>query len=186
MRIRVVAIFLAVFMLVGCRSGKHSVDNAISFRNKLLESNGCSFSAAVTADYGDKIYHFSMDCTTDKEGNLCFTAKEPVSISGITGNIRSGQGEITFDDKVLAFPTIAEERLSPVSCPWVLMKALRSGYIRTSTKESDGFTVSVDDSYAEDALNLEVFIKNNTPHSAEIYWKGRRVLEIFVENFSYL
>ncbi len=186
MRIKMVAIFLSVFILAGCSSGKNPLNNAIAFRNKLLESNGCSFSAAVTADYGEKIYKFSMECVADQEGNLSFTVTKPATISGITGKIRSGKGEITFDDKVLAFPTIADGRLSPVSGPWLLMKSLRGGYIRTSTADADGFTVSVDDTYAEDALNLEVFINENAPHSAEIFWKGRRVLVISVEDFEYL
>ena len=186
MRTRFIAIICAVIMLAGCKSTEKTVDKALALRDKLLKSNGCSFLAVINADYGEKTYTFAMDCTTDKEGNLTFTVKEPTTIAGITGKISAAGGAITFDDKVLAFQTMADEQVAPVSAPWLLIKTLRGGYLKGCTSGEEGYQISIDDSYEEDALHLTVNITGDKPTSAEIFWKGRRVVTLTVENFTYL
>ena len=158
----------------------------MSFREKMLSSNGCSFSTTVTADYGEQIYTFSMDCVCDKEGNLTFSVTKPESIAGITGKVSSEGGSLTFDDKILAFQTIADGQITPVTAPWLFMKTIRSGYLNGCSIQEDGIEITIDDSYREDALRLLVSVKNDVPSSAEIFWKGRRVMSLIVENFAYL
>ena len=69
-----VALILCVSVLLcGCKASNKTIDQAILFRNKILDSNGCNFRATINADYGDKIYIFSMECAADKEGNLSFS-----------------------------------------------------------------------------------------------------------------
>lgn len=186
MRTRFMAIICAVVMLAGCKSTGKTVDKALALRDKLLKSNGCSFYAVINADYGEKIYTFSMDCTTDKEGNLTFTVKKPATIEGITGKISAAGGAITFDDKVLAFQTMADEQVTPVSAPWLLIKTLRGGYLKGCTGGDDSYQIFIDDSYEEDSLQLTVNVTGDKPTSAEIFWKGRRVVTVTVENFAYL
>lgn len=186
MRWKVAALLCLVFVLCGCRKSNGPLDKAISLRNKVLDSNGCSFSATVTADYGEKLYTFSMDCTSDKEGNITFSVIKPETIAGITGRISAQGGALTFDDKVLAFETLADGEISPVAAPWVFMKTLRSGYMRGCTDEKNGYQIVIDDSYEADALRLNIFVENNLPVNGEIFWKGRRVLTITVDNFTYL
>jgi len=155
-------------------------------RNKLLDSNGCSFRAVITADYGEKVYEFSMDCATDKEGNLTFLVTEPATIAGISGKISEKGGAVTFDDKVLAFQTIADGQVTPVTAPWLFMKTLRSGYIKGCTQDESNFLISIDDSYAENDLRLNITVEKNLPASGEIFWKGRRVMTVLVDDFVYL
>lgn len=186
MRGRLACVLCIILLLTGCKGANSGVDRAIALRNKLAESNGCSFHAKITADYGEKIYVFSMDCTTDKEGNLTFSVTEPATISGITGKISTSGGEITFDDKVLAFQMMADGQITPVSAPWLFIKTLRSGYLKGCTDEENGYQISIDDSYAEDALHLNILVEGNTPKFGEIFWKNRRVLTVSVENFTYL
>ena len=180
-------VFLCIVMLLcGCKNSNEPVSKAISIRNKLLEGNGCSFSAKVHADYGEKLYTFKMDCQVDQTGNLTFSVIEPATIHGIAGKVSTVGGAITFDDKILAFPTIADGQVSPVSAPWLLIKTLRSGYIKGCAELDDGFEISIDDSYEEEALHLLVKAKKDTPVSAEIFWQGRRVLTLSIEEFTYL
>ncbi len=186
MRWKVAVALLIAFLLCGCKQAGKPLDNAISLRNKILESNGCSFMATVTADYGEKLYVFSMDCTCDKEGNLIFSVTKPDSIAGITGKISALGGALTFDDKVLAFQTIADGQITPVTAPWLFIKTLRSGYMNGCTEDREGYWISVDDSYHEDALRLNIFVENNSPVSSEVFWEGRRVISIAVEHFTYL
>lgn len=186
MRRKALAILCVVFLLSGCKKVDNPLGNAIGLRNKVLKSNGCSFSATVTADYGEKVYAFSMDCESDVNGNLNFCVTKPGTIAGITGNISAAGGNLTFDDKVLAFHPLADGEISPVTAPWLFLKTLRSGYIRSCTDSGDSYQVEIDDSYAEDALRLLILIENDLPVKGEIFWKGRRVIAIAVEHFIYL
>lgn len=176
-----------LLLLAGCTHGDGSVERALALRKTLLESNGCSFCADITADYGDNVYMFSMECITDKEGNLTFCVSMPETIAGISGKITDSGGAITFDDKVLAFQTIADGQITPVTGPWLLVKTLRSGYLYGCAKTDTGLEISIDDSYAEDALHLNVWADEDmTPTGCEIFWQGRRILSITVKEFGYL
>lgn len=159
------------------------LDRAMTLRAAMIAAP-VSFDANITADYGEKSYTFSMKCTCDTKGDLKFEVTEPQSIHGITGIISGNGGKLTFDDTALAFELMADDQLSPVSAPWVLMKTLRGGYLTSCTQEGDYLRVAIDDSYEEDALHLDIWLDSDDhPKQAEIFWKGRRLLTVSVENF---
>lgn len=173
-------------MLCGCEGQDDNLQRAMELRTQML-SKSVSFEVEITADYGDQSYTFSMGCQVDQEGELTFSVLKPDTLAGISGTIGAVGGKLTFDDVALAFETMAEGRLSPISGPWVLMKALRSGYITSCCVEEELLRISVDDSYEEDALHLEVWVDGeNKPVQAEIYWDGRRLLTLTVTNFEIL
>ena len=183
MRARLAAVLCVIFLLSGCSNGGSALDRAIALRNKILNGDGCSFQATVTADYGEKIYVFSLNCEADKNGDLSFTVASPATIKGISGKISGTGGSISFDDVVLAFPTIADGQITPVTAPWLFVKTLRGGYLKDCSLNDDGFSIAIDDSYSEEAFQLNINTKGDTPISAEIFWKGRRILTLSVENF---
>lgn len=184
---RIIAIVCLLFLLAGCAGNGGEMDRAMSLRAKLLAGQGASFETDITADYGDKFYTFSMGCETDAQGNLTFTVLEPTSIAGITGTVAQGSGKLTFADKALAFDIMADGQVSPVSGPWVLMKTLRSGYLTSCTEEGDTLRLAVDDSYADDALHLDIWLdEKDIPIRGEIFWQGRRILSLEVKNFKIL
>ena len=186
MRLKLVVCLVFALLFTGCKNTSAPLEQAVSLRNKLLESNGCTFSATVTADYGDAVYSFSMDCMADKGGNVRFSVTQPETIAGITGEISENGGSLTFDDKVLAFPMLADGEISPVTCPWLFLKTLRGGYMRSCTDSGSSYQIEIDDSYEEDALRLLISVEDNLPVSGEVFWNGRRAMTIVVENFIYL
>lgn len=156
------------------------MNEALALRSAILQAKCCSFTAAITADYGDMTYSFSMDCAADEQGNVTFTVSKPETIAGITGKLTADGGSVTFDDVALAIPMLTDDQITPVSAPWVLMRTLRGGYI---TSCADG-RITIDDSYAEDALKLDISLdQQNKPSLAEIYWKNRRILTVEVTSF---
>lgn len=186
MRVKLISLLFVIFLFTGCKNTNLPLENAMALRENITKSNGCAFLSTVTADYGEKVYTFSMECSTDKEGNMTFTVTQPVTLDGITGKIDTAGGAITFDDKVLAFQSIADGQVTPVTAPWLLIKTLRSGYLRDCTETEKGYRISIDDSYEEYALRLQIYIESDSPVAGEIYWKGRRILTLTVENFTYL
>ena len=184
---RLLVILLGVFFLFGCSQSKSSVEPGLLLREKILNSNGCKFIAVITADYGDLTQSFTMECTSDKEGNISFCVLEPDSISGITGEISNEGGRLTFDDHALAFSMLADGQIAPVSSPWILLRSLRSGYIRGFERKKDSSRLIIDDSYEEDALQLDIYLSaDNIPQQADILWRGKRYLSVVVKNFQFL
>ena len=158
----------------------------MSLRSRLL-AGSVSFDAAITADYGDELYTFAMQCQSDTRGQVRFTVTEPETISGITGTIDGNVGKLHFDDQVLSFPLMADDQLSPVSAPWIFMRTLHSGYLTSADMEGELLRLSIDDSYDDDALHLDVWLnESDHPVRAEVIWQGRRLLSIEVKNFTFL
>lgn len=178
------ALVLAMFLLAGCSNAKNYINRALELRSRLHRSEGCSFTAGITADYGDQLYQFTLSCQGDSQGNLAFTVMEPETIAGITGNISNRGGELTFDDSVLEFPLMADGLLTPISAPWLLLKTLRGGYLTSAGMEGELLRLAVDDSYEEDALHLDIWLDGeDRPVQADICYDERRILSLTIEDF---
>ena len=180
---RITAVFLTLLLLSGCTGKRDELDRAMKLRASLLGCLGCSFDVTVTADYGDEIHEFAMNCEADGRGNVSFTVTQPESIAGITGEISSGEGKLTFDDTVLQFPLLADDQVTPVSGPWILMKTLLGGYLTAANQEDDLLHLTIDDSYEDDALQMEIWLNGeDMPVCGEILYDGRRIVTMTVEN----
>lgn len=179
-------VFLLLF-LSGCYGTNRGFDRAMELRTGLLNGNGCAFQTEITADFGDKTYTFSLDCQANTTGDLRFTVQEPEYLQGISGAVQQGTGQLTFEENALAFPLLGDGSLSPAGGPWVLVKALRSGYVRHCGEEKGLFCMTIDDSYENDALTLEIWVDGeNGPVQAEIYQENRRIMTLCIQNFSLL
>ena len=184
---RFLSVIILVLLLCGCGNNDSEMGFILSFRQRLLGGNGCTFTAEITADYGDEMYQFTVQCQGDKQGNLTFTVTKPDSISGITGSITDLGGSFTFDGTALAFPPIADGYITPVTAPWIFLKTLRSGYIASCAKTDKMLYLQIDDSYSEKALHLDIwFDESGVPVRAEILWEGRRILSLIVRDFMIL
>ena len=175
---------LALLMLAGCGKANDDLQRAMDIRGALQDKN-MHFSAEITADYGDVYYTFSMDCDVNKDSSVQFEVTKPDTICGIGGHISAVGGDLTFEDIILAFETMAEGRITPVSAPWVMMKALRSGFLIGCTKEEDLLRIAVEDSYEDKAMRLDIWVdEEGYPVASDIYWDGRRLLSLTITNFS--
>ena len=181
-------ILVVMLFLFGCSGEVSKMDRGLAFREKLLNAKGCSFEAELTADFGDKTYSFTLDCQGKEDGSLEFMIQKPDTISGISGVLSAVGGQITFDeDRAVAFPMLAEGMLTPVSGPWVFYNALRSGYILACGNEEELLRLTINDSYEEDALQVDVWLDGEErPIMAEIFWQSHRILSIRVTNFQLL
>lgn len=184
MKIRLASVMVAcLFLLIGC-SKTEEPDRGMALRAKLLSSNGYSFTTEVNADFGDKTYTFGLDCQVDSQGSVGFTVIAPEGIAGITGKLSAQGGALTFDDTALAFEFLANGRLSPVSAPWLLVHTLHEGYIVSGTSLDSGMMLSINDSYRDDAMTVNIYLgDDDLPTGAEVFCEGQRILSMTVENF---
>lgn len=184
---RWLALFILLIFLPGCTDSDTELSQALDLRSRLTQKNGCLFDVVITADYGDTVYTFSMECEAEKSGDLKFTVTDPKTISGICGSVSGDGGKLVFDDTALAFDVLADGQITPVSAPWHMINALRGGYISSCGKDGEYLRISVDDSYREEALHMDIWLdKSDFPLRGEILWQGRRILSMDVRNFRFV
>lgn len=183
---RAAVILLTACMLAGCGMANEGSDRVLALRAKLIAGQGCTFETVITADYGDELYSFTMECETDRQGELVFTVTEPQTIAGISGTVSASGGKLTFDDTALAFDLLADGQLSPVSAPWLMVRTLQGGYVTSCGQDGELVRASIDDSYADDAFHLDVWLRDDLPVRAEILYRDRRIVSLEVRNFKIL
>ncbi len=173
-----------LLLFTGCNNKHDEMDQALLFRQSLENASICSFYSQITADFGDATYQFKLFSTVDEKGEMKFTVCEPETISGIGGTFSADGGKLTFEDSVLAFPSVIEGELSPISTPWILYNCLIKGYISSCGTADKGIQMVIDDSYNGENLQCIVwFGADNRPLYSEIIWKDRRVLSVNVDEF---
>ena len=178
---------VVMVLLSGCTSGDTGLEGALAFRDRLLDASECGFTAYVTADYGTEVDAFAMTVISDAEGNVAFEVVEPDVISGIKGTVTRSGGALTFDDTILGFPMLADGRLAPVAAPWVLVKALRSGYISSVGREGDQWHLTMLDSYEEDALVLDIWFDDEwIPIYSDFLYKNEKILTLTLEDLRFV
>jgi hypothetical protein len=182
---RLLTLLIVTFILVGC-SQENGMEQALNLRKQVQDGNGCSFYAEVTADYGDTLYTFQMECQYLDDGILKFCVVQPENISGITGTVSNQGGRLTFDDKVLAFELLVDGLLSPVSTPWVVMNGISSGYISMCDYDADDLHIRLDDTYGDEPVLIDIWCSGSAPRHAEILYGGKRILSMKFEKFSFL
>lgn len=182
---KLVFAFFAVVMLSGCTGKNTELARGVALRTGLLSAELVSFDVDVTADYGDSVQLFSMQCQADSHGTVRFSVTAPASISGIRGSVNGEEGTLEFDSTALYFPLLADEQLAPVSAPWLLMQALRNGCITSAGADGDMAIVSIDDRYDDDALHLDIWLNaSDAPVKAEVVYRERKILSMDVKNFT--
>lgn len=184
---RLGVVLIIVCLISGCNGENRELQRGIDLRQRLLTASGCSFTAQIRADYEEIVHTFTVDCNTEENGNLHFCVKEPVTLEGITGTLRTSGGELTFDDTALAFSFLADGTLSPLSAPWLFLNTLKCGRIRCAGKDGEALRITLDDSYDEDALQVDVWLnEENIPIRCAVFYKGRRILSVLIHSFQIL
>lgn len=179
---RLWAVLSVLMLLTGCGAQEDGQQIA-ALRERVAQAEQVAFSVHLTADYIEAVEQFAMDCEVDETGTLRFSVAEPQTIRGIAGEVSGSEGKLCFEEQALAFALMADDRLSPVSGPWLMMKALRSGELVASAKEGEGMRLTLNDSFGDDPLTAEVWVSDGAVTAAEIAWRGRRVLSMEIEDF---
>ncbi len=161
------------------------MEQAITFRGKLISGDGCSFRAQITADYGQEVQHFTLACDADMEGMVSFCVVEPDTIEGITGKMEGEKGTVTYDGLQLAFPLMVYDQISPVAAPALTVACWMKEFILSAGISEDIYRVSYEKKINGKDLLIDTYFENDIPISAELCYNGYRIVNINITDFSF-
>ena len=175
---------LISIFLTGC-AAKSPAQQPLTFRTALLEAGGCSFTAVVTADYGEKVYSFTLDCScTGDKTRLCVL--EPESIAGIAATVSGDGAVLEFDGAELEFGKLANGFPSPVAAPWLLGQCWTGEYIAWAGPDGDLERITYLRGYDDEELTVDTWLdKNGVPVYAEAAQDGVRCLTVEIKDFRF-
>ena len=175
------AILLLLFLLSGCTPQETALSPAIEFRAAL--ANGCRFHAQVSADFGETVASFAMDCETDSDGVLRLTVTEPETLSGITATVKNGGGTITYDGMALDFGLLANGNVVPAAAPAIAADCWLRQYISSAGYEDERYRATYERGFDEKRLFVDTWFENAVPICAEVCYNGQRILKIQITEF---
>ncbi len=167
MRLKLAVPMLCLLLLCACGAGNTSAQTPIAFRTSLNEAVECSFSVSVTADYGEHIREFLLDCHADPD-SASLMVVEPEVARGITAEVSGEDARVSFDGTVLAVEDFSTRRISPMAAPYILSEAWRGGYISATGMDGEYETATYLLGYGTEELTVTTYFSGGIPVRAEI------------------
>lgn len=127
---------LLTLALCGCGSGESGNDLALALRTDFLAMEGCAGSMEVTADYGERVYEYTVEFSGNQTQGLDLVLTAPEEVAGITAHVAQGQTALEFDGLVLETGPLNENGLSPLDALPTFLTAMQSGYIAETGEET--------------------------------------------------
>ncbi len=145
MRKCLICVLMTTLLLAGCGQGRgnEGEELALTIRGEYLAMDGCAARAAVTADYGQRVYRYEMAVAVSG-GETLLTLSAPETVAGLTARMSGGENLLEFDGISVETGPLDENGLTPVSAVPALLEAARSGYITACALEEDGAVLRVD------------------------------------------
>ena len=145
MRKCLICVLMTTLLLAGCGQGggNEAEELALTIRGEHLAMNGCAARAAVTADYGQRVYRYEMAVSVTGEETL-LTLSAPETVAGLTARITGEENLLEFDGVSVETGPLDDNGLTPVSAVPALLEAAKTGYITACALEEDGTVLRVD------------------------------------------
>lgn len=178
------AVLLMLLCLLTACGGKETdaLQAPIQFRAELLEKNGCSFTAQITADADDRVWQYAVRCAASPDGTAQLEILAPDSIAGITAELSGADGKLCFDGAWVDFGLLADGELSPVAAPQTVFSCWTEQYIASA----GGGCVRYELGFGAKKLDVSTwFDEKELPVKAEIYRQGKLLMTLELSDFEY-
>lgn len=159
MRRTLSCVLMMTLLLAGCAApgGEENAEQlAARIRGEYLALSGWTASMDVTADYGSRVYEFSLDAAWERDGDTRLTITAPEILSGITARISAGEGYLEYDGASLSTGPLTGDGLSPMEAVPFFMEQLTEGCVERCAFSGEGedrvFAVSFRDPEREEGL----------------------------------
>jgi len=172
--------------MTGCAAqSREPEQQALEIRTSLMEAGGCSFTADVTANYGDRVYAFVLACRYEN-GEAQLEVLEPEAIAGIRAETSQHGTELIFEGTELEFGQLANGFVSPVAAPWLLVQCWIEEYIAYAGADGELERVTYLRGYHDEELAVDTWFRGKIPVYAEVAQEGVRCLTAEIHDFQML
>lgn len=124
----------------GERAGRGEEELALDIRAEYLGMTACTATVDITADYGQRVYEFTLELNHQKEGETVLTVTAPEDIAGVTARIAGDKAILEYDGVSLETGALDATGLSPVSAVPALLTYVKTGFIAEVNQEELGET----------------------------------------------
>lgn len=105
-------------------------ETAHELRDRYLAAEGCSGTVEVTADYGLRVYQFTLDFQWEREGETVLSITAPEELAGLTARVGAGESRLEFDGVSLGTGDLTGgEGLTPMELIPAVMGYTLDGYM---------------------------------------------------------
>lgn len=165
---------------------------ALEIRAEYLAMNSCSARLDVTADYGQRVYEYTLDFSCDKEGETVISVVSPEAAAGVTARITGDSTLLEYDGVSLETGPLDDSGLSPISAAPALLRCAAEGFIAESGMETVGeqecLKITCRDPEGQPGKGTEISLWFDTQTHAmmqgEILTDGERVISCVLSDFS--
>lgn len=193
---RLSLLMIPLLVLTACQGGpaggeQTAAEAARLVRTEYLAAAGCGGTVEVNADYGARVYDFTLDFTWRREGESVLTVTAPEELAGLSARIQDGESRLEFDGVSLGTGDLTGEGLTPMELLPTVMEYVSGGYMAECVferlGERDALRVLFRDPEAEAGTGVECvqWFDQNT-HAllrCELTWDGTLVLSGAFTNF---
>lgn len=119
----------SALLLTGCTGGGSSAKGKLEAAQSVYRTmSGCTAQAEITADYGQRVYGYTVDLTV-KGGSGVMTVKEPENLAGTVLTWSDGETQLAFDGAELDTGALSDSGLSPADAMPTILTACQGGEI---------------------------------------------------------
>lgn len=191
MKKRLLFLPMMLLLLTGCGGGQEGETGtealAVAIRGEYMAMTGYSLQAQVNADYGQRVYDFTLSVTWDGQ-ETTVVIREPEMLAGVTARIDGDEGTLEYEDLSLETGLLDGESLSPVSALPTLVEAARTQYIDRCTLADGVLEVHCADPEEDAGTGREVTLwfdaQTHALTGGEISQDGRRVITCEITEFT--
>lgn len=185
-------LFLPMMLLLLAGCGGQENENgaeaqAVAIRGEYMAMTSYSLQAQVNADYGQRVYDFTLSVTWDGE-ETTVAIREPEMLAGVTARITGDEGTLEYEDLSLETGFLDDDGLSPVSALPALMEAACSQYIDRCTLTDGILEIHCANPEEKPGTGQEITLWFNAQTHAltggEISQDGRRVIACEITEFT--
>ena len=128
---------MTLLLLGGCSAAQRAEDRALEIRAKYLQPAEYTFRADMTADYGDRVYEYTVSYSGDGTSGV-LDIEKPLEISGISVSYSEDGIRLMSDGAIIDTGPLWADGLSPAEAFPTLLGSWRSGWITSAYRETVG------------------------------------------------
>lgn len=138
-----VPMILLLLLLCACggageAKGSPAEELALAIRGELLEMTACTAGMELTADYGGRVYEYTIQASYERDGETVLTVTGPEEIAGVTARIREGATALEYDGIRWETGALTPGGMSPIDAVPALLDYAREGFMAECGMETVG------------------------------------------------